>query len=432
MEPNRLNHTRQPRRCPATILMLGLSLWCCKPLAAAPIPRPLIKDTAHGRPNLVVFLAEGLTYADLPPYGATNRLPHWQQLGAEGMRLDCAYGAGPWPDLAVRGLLTGLPHSAAKTNGALALMAPADAPPLPQMLRERGYATGMLGWWPPGEAWPPLAQGFEEWLGSLDRSEARQVYPRFLHRNQIRHEFNPPATPQRFAAPQLLVTAMTNFVRTSRLYPFYLQIIYPSPATNASRQEWLERLDRDLGLLLATLRAQRVETQTLILAGGLVAPRQAGEPLRPLPAPVGWLRCSTNGVYEGDLRMPLLLRWPGKLKGGTLQPQPLTLPELHATLAAWGDAPLAAATADRSPADYLLQGFPSNWTARGFWENPHTGAEALRDGPWKLVRPERQAPWELYHLEKDPAERENLALRLPEECQRMQALREKQRAAKTR
>jgi arylsulfatase A-like enzyme len=226
------------------------------------------------------------------------------------------------------------------------------------------------------------------------------------------------------------MTAMTNFVRTSRLYPFYLQMIYPCPATNASRHEWLERLDRDLGLLLATLRQYRVETQTVVIAGGLTPSREVREAPSALRSPTGLLRCTTNGVYEGDLRIPLLMRWPAKLKAGVTNLHPLTLPDLHATLAAWGDVSLPDEARTLSQADWLVRGNTNHLQARGYWLNPDNGAAALRDGPWKLVRPHPLAPWELYHLEKDPAERENVADRHPEELKRLQALWEKRRPAK--
>lgn len=415
-----------PRRCALTgnaLQRLGLfclGLWFTTALWAAPIPRLLIKDSPYGRPNLVVFLAESLTYEDLPPYHATNRAgPHWQQLAAEGVRFDTAYGAGPQPEEFLRLWLTGSGSPPPQASGQSLIPPSPVQPALPLLLQKSGYTTGMLGWWPAGEGWPPLAQGFEEWLGSFDRTEARQVHPRFLHRNERRHEFNPPSTPQRFAAPQLLLTAVTNFIRTSRLYPFYLQIIYPSPATNASRQEWLERLDRDLGALLAALQQQRLDTQTVVIAGGLTAWPETPKPPRPLFSPEGWLRRSTNGVYEGDLRIPLLMRWPGKLPAGVTNRHALTLPDVHATLAAWGDVPLPPEARGLSRAAWLLGLSRTHPPVRAHWFHQASGAAALRDGAWKIVRPHRLAPWELYDLEKDLGEQNNLASRQPEKLQEL-------------
>gem|GEM_PF-5743671 len=399
-------------------------------LCAAPIPRPLIKQSAYGRPNMVLFLVEGLTFEDLAPYGATNRLmPRWKQLADEGLRLDAAYGAGPQADVALRQWLGDIEHTVILLSETGRVFSTVSTAPLPKRLMEQGYVTGTLGWWPPGEAWPPMAQGLEEWFGAFDRDEARQVYPRYLYRNERRHEFNPPATPNRAAAPQLLLTAITNFVRTSKLYPFYLQIIRPSPQSETNRQEWLAQLDRELGAVLDSLRLHGVATQTLVVAGGLASWRAPNTPTRSIAGPAGRLRCSTNGVYEGDLRIPLLMRWPAKLPAGTTNALPVILPQLHATLAQWGDVQITPDIRTLCRGEQFTSRNPTNLPLRVIWKIPATGAEALRDGPWKLVRPAHSALFELYHLENDPYELENLAVQQPEMVKKLSALLQDRRRA---
>lgn len=403
----------------------GMPLLC-----AAPIPRPLIKQSAYGRPNMVLFLVEGLTFEDLPPYGATNRLmPRWKQLADEGLRLDAAYGAGPQPEVALRQWLGDVEQTAILLSETGRVLSTASTAPLPKRLMEQGYVTGTLGWWPPGEAWPPMAQGLEEWFGAFDRNEAQQVYPRYLYRNERRYEFNPPSTPNPTAAPQLLQTAITNFIRTSKLYPFYLQIIRPSPESETNRQEWLAQLDRELGAVLDSLRLHGVATQTLVVAGGLASWRAPKMPTRSIAGPMGRLRCSTNGVYEGDLRIPLLMRWPAKLTAGTTNALPVTLPQLHATLALWGDVPLTPELRGLCRGEQFTNRNPTNLPLRAIWHISSTGAEALRDGPWKLLRPAPNAPFELYHLENDPHELENLAVQQPERVKKLSALLQNWRRA---
>ncbi|MFE2015539.1 sulfatase-like hydrolase/transferase [Streptomyces sp. NPDC059491] len=425
-------------------------------------------------PNLVVVLADDLGRGELGAYGqrliATPRL---DGLAAEGLRFTDAYSTAAVCAPSRCSLLTGLHtgHATVRANpsGAQGSLTAADTT-FAQVLRARGYRTGVIGKWGFGpesadQDSHPNARGFEEFHGYIDHGHAHQYYPAYLWHNGVKEPVPGNAGGAKVVyAPDLLRTKALDFLDRHAAEPFLLLLTptvphapsdIPDPGAYASRP-WstadkghaaqVSLFDSLVGDVVDRLRALGIEDDTVVLVTSDNGPHEEGGVDPDLFDANGPLRGYKRNLYEGGVRVPLIAWGPGRVRPGTSdRPTPLT--DLLPTLAELGGAPAPSDVDGLSAAPLLTGGGTAALHDHLYWFRDERGvtgraaaqdrqrstwlAEALRKDRWKAVRfapvrdhalPDDQWQVELYDLATDVGETSDLAARHPARVAELVAL----------
>jgi arylsulfatase A-like enzyme len=433
-------------------LLAAVALTGC-----APAERP---------PNVVLIFADDLGYGDVSSYGGEVPTPHIDSIGTAGVRFTDGYVTAPVCSPSRAALLTGRyqqrfghefnieghwwrPHEVEQHGLDL------DERTLADVLRARGYATGLVGKWHLGMEpdYLPLERGFDEFFGILSwgyifnpPGEPWSPPPRDLTEAEGRRHFHELLGPvyrgtEPVEVDEYFTDALTReaveFIERHRRGPFFLYLAYtavhvPLEAT----PEYLDRfpdmepesrriyaamtgaLDDGVGAVLAALRRHGLEENTMLFFisdNGALTLVQGDQFASNDPLKGGKLT-----LYEGGVRIPYLFQWPGHIPKGAVYRQPVSsLDVIPTVLAAAG----ISASADR-PIDGVdllphLEGTAS--------EAPHdvlcwrSGmSRAVRKGRWKLVQLGAN-PVELYDLSTDIGESNDLAAEHPEVVAELEA-----------
>jgi len=324
------------------------------------------------------------------------------------------------------------------------------------LLKAGGYRTIQIGKWHLGEAKPlqPNGQGFDEALGFLAGGgmflppDAPDVVNAKLPWDPI-DRFLWPNLPyavqwnggQRFAPKGHLTDYFTDnavaAIKANKNRPFFMYLAYNAPHTplQATRADYdalpqikdhtsrvygamVRQLDRGIGRVLQTLKEQGIDDNTLVIFtsdnGGAwyTGIRDSNAPFRGYKAT----------FFEGGLRVPFLLRWPGRIAPGTKLPGPAHHLDIYATAAAAAGIPIPTDRAMDTvnlfgPAAAKMAMVPHDLL---FWRSGDT--KAVRQGNWKLQVARRPNKAWLYDLAADPTEHRNLALADPTRVKAMRAL----------
>ncbi len=186
----------------------------------------------------------------------------------------------------------------------------------------------------------------------------------------------------------------------------------------------VETLDAAVGAVLAKLDALGLADKTIVIFtsdnGGLSTSEGWPTSNEPLRAGKGWL-------YEGGVREPLLVRWPGNVKAGTTSARLVSTPDIFRTVTEACGLPHVDSAQDSVSFLPTLRGQKQLQRSAVFWHYPHYGNQggfpggAVRDGDWKLIERYENGALELYNLSRDLPERVNLAHTEPARAQAMQA-----------
>lgn len=412
-----------------------------------------LRGADDARPNLIFILVDDMGYADIGPYGQqVIRTPHLDRMAAEGIKFTAAYTGGSVCAPSRSVLMTGkhLGHTRVRgnngqTGGVLdhnntrrIPLEPEDVT-VAQVLKERGYVTGMTGKWglgEPGSTGEPNAKGFDEWFGFLNQNHAHTHYPDYLWRNRekVPLEANRDGKRQQHTH-ELFTNFALDFVRRQQAKPFFLYLAYTLPHQEMAvpslgayaDKPWKEEekihaamidlIDRDTGRLLALLKELRIDEKTIVFFSS-----DNGGPRRydgRFDSNRG-LRGIKGNVYEGGLRTPLIVRWPGKVPAGRASDLPCYFADVLPTLAEFGGAKVPGGVDGVSLAPTIL-GRPQTLDRMLYWEQYSGGfTQAARWGPWKGIRVEGR-PFELFDLRGDPEEKSNVAEKNSAVVQKMSA-----------
>jgi arylsulfatase A-like enzyme len=395
---------------------------------------------APRRPSILLIVADNVGYGDLGCYGQTKvKTPHLDQLAKEGIRFTSFYAGSPNDQPSRASLLTGLEpkHIAASFSHPL----PMDAVTIAAMLKEIGYHTGLMGEWNLGDTAPvePNTKGFEEFGGFLSQNHARDYFSDNVYRQELPSGTNRLLSlPENWARgqglylPDFVGEMGGNYIRTrvpdafNRYAPFFLCLAYPVPHNGPpphtspySRLSWpqpekdraamIAHLDNSVGEVLFALTRWRLETNTVVIftSFGGVQPEGAMDPK--FFNASGPLRGQAGSVYEGGIRVPMIIRWPARIKAGQVTDFPC---------AAWDILPTAMEIAFSKPSQ-KTDGFSllpvltgkgkTNVHESFYWDsNEENSQQAARMGDWKIVRLGTNAP-ALYNLKTDIGERNDVA-----------------------
>ena len=404
--------------------------------SGAAVAAPLIgSQTAPPRkPNVLVFLVDDMGYGDIGAYGVKDiRTPNLDRLARQGVRFTQSYSNGPVCTPTRCALMTaryqqraGLEWALLPTHREEGL--PATEPSLPRLLKNQGYSTAMFGKWHLGvrPEHGPNAHGFDEFFGILGGN-----VDHYSHKNVN-------GTPDLFENTQavqktgylteLITDRAVDFLARKRSDPFFLYVAYNSvhwpfqppgkPADVRTRETWhdgdrtgyarmVESIDESAGRILTALDRGGFGSNTLVLFtndnGGERFSRN--EPLFHHKAT----------LWEGGIRVPALLRWPGAAPAGRTLNQPVMTMDFAATiLAAAGAAPPAGRTLDGIDLLPSIRDDRASPARTFFWriDRVDRKQKAARQGKWKYMRD--GAIEMLFDLDADPGERLDIAPRYPE------------------
>lgn len=435
----------------AAVGALSLTL----PFACARQPR---------KPNIIYMLADDLGYGDLGCYGQEAiQTPHLDQMAAEGMRFTDHYAGSTVCAPSRCCLMTGYHTGHARIRGnATVPLRPKDVT-IPKVLQPAGYRSALIGKWGLGEAGStgvPNKQGFDYFYGYLNQIRAHNYYPEFLWRNDETVELDnevmytesgyskgigSAAVKKVDYSHDLFAQETLQFVREHADGPFFLYLAFTIPHANNEHwlldghgmevpeygvyadKDWPEaqkgiaamitRMDRDIGELLQTLQELGIDENTLVMFSSDNGPHREGENDPDFFNSNGPLRGIKRDLYEGGIRVPLIARWPGSISAGITSDLPSAFWDMLPTFAELADVPVPQDTDGISMVPTLL-GNPRQQKSHEFlyWEfhEGQTSSQAVRMGTWKAVRHDPAEALELYDLEQDIGEQNNIAEAHPE------------------
>ncbi|MCP5517951.1 MAG: arylsulfatase [Verrucomicrobiales bacterium] len=451
MKRNASTSVKLARACLAAFLLLF------------PTARPAAAQTSP--PNIVFILADDLGYGDLGCYGqARIRTPHLDRMAAEGLRFTQAYAGStvcaPSRCVLMTGRHTG--HARIRGNARLPLL-PEDIT-VAEVLQARGYRTALIGKWGLGEpdtTGLPTRQGFDEFFGYLNQHHAHNYYPTYLWRNEARFavrnvvpnedaQGGGKASVRREYSHDLIAAEALRFVRSNRDHPFFLYLALTLPHANneAGREgmevpelgdyadrDWPEpqkghaamigRLDRDVGRLFNLLKELGLDERTIVFFTSDNGPHREGGNDPDFNDSNGPLRGIKRDLYEGGIRVPFIVRWPGRVAPGAVSEQVTDFADFLPTAAALaaGDAPDGIDGVSILPS--LTGSGAQAQRPHFFWEfYERQGARAVRQDRWKAVRQPWHAAVQLFDLKADPGETKDLAAENPGLTARLAAIME--------
>lgn len=459
-----------PRSRAALPLLRGLALLALVVLAGCALPQH------RAPPNVVVVLVDDLGWRDLGVYGQdVARTPRIDALARAGLRFDQAYAANPVCSPTRAALLTGKYPARVGIDDWIPgtpfpgkpLIAPVDLDQLPlehtttaEALRARGYATLHVGKWHlGGPGFLPEDQGFDvNWMGRETGHPASHFHPYGAARDgrpAASHEvrpLSPDARPGEYLADRQVLDALALAREAVAAHaPFYLylplyavhtpieakpadverhrrlraeRIAAAAPEERAALEQalprpayaaMLENLDAAVGALLDGLCELGVERDTVVVLtsdnGGLSQVTDN----RPL-------RGGKRSLWEGGLRVPLIVRWPGVVAPGARCAVPVISQDVHATLCAIAGAPLEPDA--RTDAQSLFPLFDGSATTLDrealYWHFPQYEIDetpprgAVRCGDWKLIESYADGSTLLFDLRDDPSETRDRSAERPE------------------
>ena len=404
------------------------------------------------RPNIILILADDLGYGDLGVYGATDtRTPNLDTLAREGTRFTDFYANAPVCTPTRAGLITGryqqrvmLERPMSTVGPTAGGVLPVTGRSLPRLMADAGYATALIGKWHLGfrpEA-GPRAHGFGYFWGYLSgyldwwthvrgdgqpdlwENESPTTHTGYFHHETTRRavrfvEQQPGSGPffleLAYGAPHWPFQSPTTSSVARRDNNSMMQ--HPSDDNAPTRADYvaiMEDLDREIGKVLEAVRARGLERNTLVV----FTSDNGGEWLSRMDP----LFHRKDTVWEGGIRVPAIVRWPGVVPAGAVSPQVGITMDLTATflaLAGVNRTDLKLEGIDLIPA--LTKGAVTERTL--FWRMnrpPDLKQRAVRQGDYKFV--EDAGLRFLFNVRTDPGERHDLAGRDPTRVRAMRTL----------
>jgi arylsulfatase A-like enzyme len=444
--------------CRPALLPLSLSFAVG---VACTSPPPEEEEAPTRPPSFVYIMADDLGWADLGSYGQTRiATPRLDRMAAEGTRFTQYYAGStvcaPSRATLMLGQHTG--HAWIRGNGEFPIR-PEDVT-VAEVLKQKGYATGVVGKWGLGvedTSGRPDLQGFDDSYGILHHVYAHRQYAGHLWRNGEKVEIS-----REDFVNDLFTEEALGFIRRHREEPFFLYLAYTSPHAElrvpgdsavpyrgqfeetpyvnekadadwprAEPRKWsgyrsqpepratyagmVSRIDRDVGRLLDLLAELGLDDDTIVFFTSDNGPHQEGghDPyFFPSAKP---LRGFKRDLYEGGIRVPMIVRAPGRVPAGRTSDAVWAHWDVLPTLAAWAGATPPPGIDGVSARDVLEGSGAGEETRPFYWEFHERGFEqAVRMGKWKAVRHGLDQPVELYDLDADLSEETDVAARNPE------------------
>lgn len=437
-------------------------------LGAATVALPFrlqAADAAKDRPNIIFIIADDMGYGDLSCFGQTKfQTPNIDRIASEGIRFTQCYAGSticaPSRSVLMTGQHTGhtrIRGNMCRVGGSLGykgkrqvrrMYLTDEDQTVGNVLQKAGYRTGLVGKWHLGAYNPdagPLDRGFDEFYGWLVRSaETGGYYPSKRWRNRELHDVTDNENGQRRRySTDMCTNEAIEFLKNNRDHRFFLYLAYNNPHSPLEvpdlgpykDKDWPEhiktyaamvhRLDQCIGRMMQTLKELRIDEKTIVFFTSDNGPRS--EPTQQLTEAAdffdsnGPLRGYKRDLYEGGIRVPMIVRWPGKVRAGMSSDLPWYFADFLPTAADLAGVKLPKNIDGISVLPTLLGRRQDIYDRFLYWEYFERGfQQAVRWRNYKAIRLKPNEPLLLFDLSQDPGEEHNIAGEHPEVIERIE------------
>ncbi|MCO5285362.1 MAG: arylsulfatase [Chitinophagaceae bacterium] len=445
------------------------------------IDLPACAQQEYRKPNIILIVADDLGFGDIQPYGQKLiKTPNLSRLADEGMRFTQFYAGTSVCAPSRSSLMTGLHTGHTFIRGNMELEPegqypiPEDIPTFTSVLKKAGYTTGLFGKWglgPVGSSGDPLLHGIDRFYGFNCQRQSHRYYPTHLWDNDRKVVLNENGNLQftHTYAPDLIQHEAGKFLDEHAKEPFLLMLTYTLPHAElmvpddsifryykgkfaehsfrgndygpkakisgyasqdfprATFAAMVTRLDFYVGEIMDKVEELGLSENTIIMFTSDNGPHREGGADPGFFKSSGVLRGLKRDLYEGGIRVPFIVRWPGKVKAGTVNDQVGAFWDIFPTLADLSGATTPSGLDGISLVPLLVGRSGAKHHTYLYWEfHEDGGKQAVRKGKWKAVRSgivnNPNATIELFDLDKDPSEASNIAVRYPKVVKEMEKI----------
>ena len=443
-------------------------------------------DVQKAAPNIIYILADDLGYGDLSCYGQEKfSTPHLDQLARDGIRFTRHYSGStvcaPSRSVLMTGLHTGHTpirgNQEVKPEGQWPL--PASYNTLAESLKEAGYVTGAFGKWGlgyPGSEGDPVNQGFDRFFGYNCQRYAHRYYPEYLWENEekVYLEGNDWSSTVSYA-PDLIQQKTIDFIREHRdtsffafvpiviphaelivpeddIYQQYLGKFPETPYVGSQGADYgpdmvismycsqayphatfaamVHRIDDYVGEIVKVLEELGLSENTIIMFTSDNGPHMEGGADPRFFNSNGGLRGFKRDLYEGGIRVPFIVTWPGTIEEGGVSDHPSAFWDLFPTLGDLTGFELEQTDGISFLPELMGEEQPKHKYL--YWEfHERGGKQAILMDNWKAIRlnvgKNPNGPIELYNLDNDPSEENNVAEAHPDLVETFAKMMEEER-----
>lgn len=412
-------------------------------------------------PNFIIIYCDDLGYGDVGCFGSTkHRTPNIDKMAEEGMRFTSFYVTSGVCTPSRSSLMTGCYPRRVNMHDndtGLCVLFPVNKKGLnpaeitiADLLKEQGYATACIGKWHLGDQpeFLPTSQGFDYYYGipysndmGKGKNNNRPPLPLLRNKEVIEAPAKQDTLTKRYTEEAI------KFITANKYRPFFIYLPHTMPhnpvhasekfrgkSANGGYGDTVEEIDFSTGVILATLKKLGIDDQTLVIftSDNGASNRFGGGN--------GPLRGHKGSTWEGGMREPCIVRFPGNIPAGKTCDQIATTMDLLPTF--------AGLAGTKAPTDRIIDG-KDIWSlmkGKKGAKSPHKAfyyyqidqLQAVRSGPWKLHLPLKtkrrnwgkpipNSPLQLYNLDADITEKNNVADKNPDVVKRLFALAEKAR-----
>ncbi len=436
-------------------------------------------------PNIILIMADDMGWGDLACQGSPDiRTPHIDRMAAEGTRFTHYY-AQPLCGPSRAALMTGCYPVRNSLNFNHLPKARTGIHPnemtMPEVLKQKGYATMIIGKWHLGDApeFLPIKHGFDHWLGLPYSNDMWPFHPKIVKpareakqgdtaRNRAKltgyegeGQVYPPdwfpdlplmrdgdvaeLNPQQNQLTERYTREALQFIETNKARPFFLYLAHTMPhvplfpgeafegkSPRGRYGDVIEELDASVGRILEHVQKHGLDNDTLII---FTSDNGPWAPYGIDAGSAGPLRGAKGSQWEGGIRVPFIARWPGRIRRGVVTNEIAASIDLLPTFAAFADAHLPAHKIDglnlapfligaaaKSPRDdFYYYAAPTQYIAADGRPANKQNLVAVRSGPWKL----HTNTGELYNLREDTGEQKDLAAKYQQIAARLRGMGER-------
>ena len=445
------------------------------------IPSLLNANENADKPNIILIMADDLGYGELGCYGQEKiKTPNIDRLCKGGMRFTQHYTSAPVCAPARCSLMTGMHggHALVRDNFEVGTWEsfrgqyplPEGTQTIASVLKAQGYKTGAFGKWGMGEvgsSGDPLNQGFDRFFGYNCQRHAHNYYPRYLIDDKEKRTLdgNDRGVTGKQYAPQLIADEMIKFIDANKHEPFF--VYYPTVIPHLALQvpdedlgeykgNWDETaykgnsyqphqtpraayaamisfMDRQIGRIMERLEKHGIDENTIIMFTSDNGPTHVKAQVD-----VDFFKSAKNlrglkgSVYEGGIRVPMIVRWPGRVAADSQSDLICAHYDILATLAEIGGGTLDTNTDGISFANEIVGKPMQHKHEYLVWDFAGYGGQlAIRKGDWKAVRrglkKNPDAKTQLFNLADDPSESRDVAKDHPKLVKELEAIILKER-----
>lgn len=435
------------------------------------------------RPNVIYILADDLGYGDLSCYGQEKfTTPNIDELAKEGMLFTQHYAGSAVCAPSRSALMTGQHTGHTPIRGNLEVQ-PEGQYPIPkttftiaELLKENGYSTGAFGKWGlgnPGSEGDPLQQGFDVFYGYNCQKLAHNYYPDHLwdNKNKVLLTENEGSNKGQYA-PDIIHQKALSFIEKNKNNPFFLYYASPlphaelvapeayinkfmgkfdsekafigtdngegfrkgdygsQPYTHAAFAAMITLLDNQVGEIVSKVKELGLEDNTIIIFTSDNGPHKEGGADPDYFNSNGLLRGYKRDLYEGGIRVPMIVKWKGKIAEGSKTNHISAFWDVMPTLAELTTAKINSPIDGVSFLPTLLNNGFQKQHDYLYWEfHELNGRQAIRQDNWKLIKynVKKNENYQLYNLENDISETNDLASKMPEKVAELSKILESSR-----